>query len=140
MLEGTVGTHSAHRIPLLCWTLCTTVGENPLPTVATVQGPLSRSDRSDRGKLPWVLGSGGALAAGLSVSGRLLSLLDGSQPDHFSLIEHEVQAVADQLDGGEDHGYGAAVEDRSDRIWWTSLMERAGEPQRLLWKPFGAGY
>lgn len=52
--------------------------------------------------LPGVWGTGGASGAGPSVSPVLPG---GRRGDSLPLVEHEVQAVADQFDYGEEHGH-----------------------------------
>lgn len=69
---------------------------------------------------------GHVLAAGLSLWPPLASLSWGSVLDYFSLVEHEVQAVADKLDDCKEDGHRAAVEQRSEDVWRESLQEREG--------------
>ena len=70
---------------------------------------------------------GGVLAAGLSLWLPLASLSWGSVLDCFSLVEHEVQAVADKLDDCKEDGHRAAVEQRCEDIWRKSRWERRGK-------------
>lgn len=70
--------------------------------------------------------AGHALAAGLSLWSSLV-LSRGLALDHFSLIEHEVQAVADELDDCKEDGHRAAVEQRSEDVWRESLQRGEGK-------------
>ena len=78
-------------------------------------------------RLPWVFVTGRALAAGLSLWSSLVPLSRGLALDHFSLIEHEVQAVADKLDDRKESGHSAAVEQRSEDAWREGLRRGEGE-------------
>lgn len=71
--------------------------------------------------------AGHALAAGLSLWSSLVPLSRGLALDHFSLIEHEVQAVADELDDCKEDGHRAAVEQRSEDVWRESLQRGEGK-------------
>lgn len=71
--------------------------------------------------------AGRALAAGLSLWSSLAPLSRGLALDHFSLIEHEVQAVADELDDCKEGGHSTAVEQCSEDVWREGL--RRGEKE-----------
>lgn len=73
--------------------------------------------------IAWVFVPGGVLAAGLSLWLPLASLSWGSVLDCFSLVEHEVQAVADKLDDCKEDGHRAAVEQRCEDIWRKSQVQ-----------------
>lgn len=70
---------------------------------------------------------GGVLAAGFSLWPPLASLSWGSVLDYFSLVEHEVQSVADKFDDCKEDSHRAAVEQRCEEIWRKSLWERRGK-------------
>lgn len=72
--------------------------------------------------IAWDFVPGGVLAAGFSLWPPLASLSWGSVLDYFSLVEHEVQAVADKFDDCKEDSHRAAVEQRCEEIWRKSLM------------------
>lgn len=85
-----------------------------------------------RTRLPWVFVAGRVLAAGLSLWPSLVFLSRGSGLDHFTLVEHEVQAVADELDDRKEDGHRAAVEQRGEDVWRESLQrEEEGKDIRV---------
>lgn len=71
----------------------------------------------------------GVLASGLPLWSTCIPLSRGSVLDHLSLIEHEMQAVTEELDDGEEDSHGAAVEQHGEDAWGAGL----GAEGRALW-------